>query len=201
MKPTKLRNMKPKFHFLIGLLCLTILFSAITPALGEEKDIPKLQNPISVQYLKTNLLKTQPRLVLNADLEKLVKSKLKSDPVIQNMYKSIQLNATEIQKKPLLERKLEGRRLLGVSREMLYRINMLGMVYRMEKDATILERINKEVIAVCNFTDWNPSHYLDVAEMSMAVAIALDWTAGKLPKSTIELAKTATVRYSKKTRQ
>jgi len=185
--------MKPKFHFLISCLCLTILLSAIAPASGEEKDIPKLQNPITVAYLKINLLKTQPRLVLNAELEKLVKSKLKSDPVIQNMYKAIQMNAVEIQKKPLLERKLEGRRLLGVSREMLYRINMLGMVYRMEKDAKILDRINKEVIAVCNFTDWNPSHYLDVAEMSMAVAIALDWTAGKLPKSTIEMAKTALI--------
>jgi hypothetical protein len=72
-------------------------------------------------------------------------------------------------------------------------MNMLGMVYRIDKNATILKRINDEVVAVCNFSDWNPSHYLDVAEMSMAVAIALDWTAGKLPKSTIELAKTALI--------
>lgn len=190
--------MNLKFHLLICMLCLTILLSATMQACGnklspDEKQIPKLENPITVEYLKSNLLKTQPRLVLNAELEKLVKSKLKSDPVIQNMYKAIKLNATEIQKKPFLERKLEGRRLLGVSREMLYRINMLGMVYRIEKDAAILDRINKEVIAVCNFSDWNPSHYLDVAEMSMAVAIALDWTAGKLPKSTIELAKTALI--------
>ncbi len=190
--------MKPKIHFIISVLFLTILLSVATQSfcnnlLPDEKQITKLENPITVAYLKSNLLKTQPRLVLNTELEKLVKSKLKSDPVIQNMYKAIQLNAIEIQKKPMLERKLEGRRLLGVSREMLYRINMLGMVYRIEKGATILDRINKEVIAVCNFTDWNPSHYLDVAEMSMAVAIALDWTAGKLPKSTIELAKTALI--------
>ena len=190
--------MKPKIHFIISLLFLTILSLAATQACGnnllpDEKQIPKLENPITAAYLKSNLLKTQPRLVLNADLEKLVTLKLKSDPVIQNMYKAIQLNAGEIQKKPLLERKLEGRRLLGVSREMLYRINMLGMVYRIEKEAAILDRINKEVITVCNFTDWNPSHFLDVAEMSMAVAIALDWTAGKLPKSTIEMAKTALI--------
>lgn len=185
--------MKSKFNLLFSLICLAILLSVTVTTSGEEKDIPKLQNPISVQYLKTNLLKTQPRLVLNADLEKLVKSKLKSDPVIQNLYKAVQANAVKIQGKPLLERKLEGRRLLGVSREMLYRMNMLGMVYRIEKDPKILARINDEVIAVCNFKDWNPSHYLDVAEMSMAVAIALDWTAGKLPKSTIEMAKTALI--------
>jgi hypothetical protein len=152
-----------------------------------------LENPMSVQYLKKNLRKSQPRLVLNAKIEKNLKTKLKSDPVIQNMYKAIQLNTAKVQERPLLERRQVGRRLLGVSREMLWRMNMLGMVYRMEKDPEVLKRINEEVIAVCHFSDWNPSHFLDVAEMSMAVAFALDWTAGDLPASTIELAKTALI--------
>jgi hypothetical protein len=181
--------MKTKMNLLICLLSVVFMF----PVFAQEHEPQKLQNPITVEYLKKNLRKSQPRLVLNSDLEKLVNSKLKTDPVIQNMYKAIQANAAAIQGKPLLERKLEGRRLLGVSREMLYRMNMLGMVYRIDKDEKVLKRINEEVIAVCNFTDWNPSHYLDVAEMSMAVAIALDWTAGKLPKTTIELAKNALI--------
>lgn len=181
--------MKTKKNLLISILCMMFMF----PVLAQEHEPQKLQNPITVEYLKKNLRKSQPRLVLNSELEKLVKSKLITDPVIQNMFMAIHANAVEIQKEPLLERKLEGRRLLGVSREMLYRINMLGMVYRIEKDAKVLARINDEVVAVCNFTDWNPSHYLDVAEMSMAVAFALDWTAGKLPKSTIDLAKNALI--------
>ena len=181
--------MKTKLNLLIGVLCLAFIMHVS----GQEKEIPKLNNPISTEYLKKNLLKSQPRLVLNATIEKELRMKLKTDPVVQNLYKTIQQNAAEIQKKQLLERKLEGRRLLGVSREMLSRINSLAMVYRIEKDSKILARINEEVLAVCNFTDWNPSHYLDVAEMSMAVALALDWTAGKLPKSTIELAKTALI--------
>jgi hypothetical protein len=181
--------MKTKMNLLLCLLSVVFMF----PVFAQEHEPQKLQNPITVEYLKKNLRKSQPRLVLNSDLEKLVKTKLKTDPVIQNMYKAIQANAAAIQGKPLLERKLEGRRLLGVSREMLYRMNMLGMVYRIDKDEKVLKRINEEVIAVCNFTDWNPSHYLDVAEMSMAVAIALDWTAGKLPKTTIELAKNALI--------
>ena len=181
--------MKTKLNLLISLLCLFFML----PVLAQKHEPQKLQNPVTVDYLKKNLRKAQPRLVLNAQLEKLVKTKLKTDPVIQNMYKAIQANATTIQGKPLLERKLEGRRLLGVSREMLYRMNMLGMVYRIENDPVILKRINEEVVSVCNFSDWNPSHYLDVAEMSMAVAIALDWTAGKLPKATIEMAKNALI--------
>ncbi|WP_233752727.1 heparinase II/III domain-containing protein [Flavilitoribacter nigricans] len=158
-----------------------------------EGEIPQLENPMSVEYLKKNLEKKSPRLVLNRSIEKELKQKLKTDPVLQNVYKAIQLNADEIRKQPLLERIQIGRRLLSVSREMLYRMNMLGMVYRIDGDKAVLDRINEELIAVCNFSDWNPSHYLDVAEMSMAVAIGLDWTAGKLPKSTIALAKNALV--------
>lgn len=175
---------------LVFLFLITGLF-VCSPANSE--DIPKLENPISEQYLKKNLRKSQPRLVLNAQTEKLLRSKLKSDPVVKNMYAAVKLGAENVMNEPFLTRVLEGRRLLATSREMLYRINMLGMVYRMEKDPKILDRINKEVLAVCAFSDWNPSHYLDVAEMSMAVAFALDWTAGALPKSTIDLAKTALI--------
>ncbi|MEQ6118343.1 heparinase II/III family protein [Reichenbachiella sp. MALMAid0571] len=178
--------MKTKIGYLfLFFLCIVLVLPKNVLA---DEDIPKLENPMTVRFLKSKLRKSQPRLVLNSQIEKNLKSKLKSDPVVQNMYKAIQLNAIEIQKEPFLERIKTGRRLLSVSRKMLYRINMLGMVYRIEKDPKILERINGEVLAVCNFSDWNPSHYLDVAEMSMAVAFALDWTAGNLPKPTIDLA-------------
>lgn len=189
--------MRTKLNYLISLMCIfaitTTFANSGISASSVEEDIPKLDNPMSVQYLKKNLRKSQPRLVLNAAFERNLKKKLKTDPVIQNMYNAIHLNAAEIQNKPFLERIKTGRRLLSVSREMLYRMNMLGMVYRIDKDPKVLQRINDEVIAVCNFSDWNPSHFLDVAEMSMAVAIALDWTAGKLPKSTIELAQNALI--------
>ena len=193
-------HMKIRITYLLVSICtLLFLSSALmrnndAPQLKDNNtDIPKLNNPMSVQYLKKNLHKSQPRLVMNRSTERNLKKKLKSDPVIQNMFKAIQLNAANIQNEPLLERRKIGRRLLSVSREMLYRMNMLGMVYRIEKDPVILQRINDEVVAVSEFSDWNPSHFLDVAEMAMAVAIALDWTAGDLPKSTIELAQTALI--------
>ena len=180
--------------FLFAMLIMSVEASGSSKdPLPAKKDVPMLDNPISVEYLKNKLLTSQPRLVLNSETEKTLKNKLKTDPVVQNMYRAIQLNAAMVQQKPLLERVVVGRRLLGTSREMLWRINMLGIVYRMEKDPDILDRINAEVIAVCNFSDWNPSHYLDVAEMSMAVAFALDWTAGALPQSTIDQAISALI--------
>lgn len=175
---------------LVLLFSLT-LFSLISNA--QEKEIPKLDNPMSVQYLKKNLRKSQPRLVLNSAIEKDLKKKIKTDPVVKNMYEAIKLNAASIYGEPLLQRKLVGKRLLHTSREMLWRINMLGMVYHIEKDKKTLDRINDEVVAVCNFSDWNPAHFLDVGEMCLAVALALDWTADELPKSTIELAQKALI--------
>jgi hypothetical protein len=189
--------MKLNLNLLISIFCFLILipFSGQSLANGDAAGdtVTKLDNPVSVEFLKKNLRKSLPRLVVNAPAERLLRKKLKSDPVVQNMYKAIALNAEKIQGEPLLERIQTGRRLLSVSREMLYRMNMLGMVYLIEKDPEVLQRINDEVIAVCNFSDWNPSHFLDVAEMSLAVAIAIDWTAGKLPKATIEMAQNALI--------
>lgn len=185
--------MKKQVYNLIGLMCMVMIITSTFDVSAQDKEIPMLDNPMSVDYLKKNLRKSQPRLVLNAKIEKSLKKSLKTDPVVQNMYKAIQLNAEAIFSEPLLTRNMVGRRLLGTSREMLYRMNMLGMVYRMEKDQKYLDRINDEVVAVCGFSDWNPSHYLDVAEMSMAVAFALDWTAGKLPATTIDMAKKALI--------
>ncbi|MFV0594017.1 MAG: heparinase II/III family protein [Draconibacterium sp.] len=192
--------MKAKLISSFQLLYVILMVVLFVPALAgnsskqpENEDIPKLQNPFTVQYLKKNLRKSQPRLVLNPQIKNKLKVELKNNEVVQNMYKAIQLNAEGIYTKPLLDRVLIGRRLLSTSREMLWRVNMLGMVYQIDGDKKALNRLNDEVLAVCNFSDWNPSHFLDVAEMSMAVAFALDWTEGKLPKTTIELAKKALI--------
>ena len=131
---------------------------------------------------------------LNKQIEANLRLKLKTDPVTQNVYDGIKLNAESIFAKPIInldipmeERTQDNQ--LDISRELLYRISMLAMVYRIEKDPRMLDRINEEVIAACNFPSWNPRHFLDVGEMSLGIALAIDWTAGDLPESTIDLAK------------
>lgn len=181
-------------HFFNSILISFFLLSCNGDVVKKDKEsVTEISNPFTYEYLTKNLRKDSPRLVLNAEIDKVLRSKLISDPVVQNIYQVIKMNTEEVLQKPFLERIKIGKRLLSVSREMLYRINMLGMVYHIEKDPKILERIDGEVKAVCQFSDWNPSHYLDVGEMSMAVAFALDWTAGALPESTIELALNALI--------
>ncbi|PVD50237.1 hypothetical protein DC498_21175 [Terrimonas sp.] len=184
-----------KITIKVPLLSVSVLlfFLQINAQQATDNEIIKLNNPISVPYIKSHLKKASPRLVLTPVNEKNLLKKIKNDPVVKNYYEAVKLNAEQILKQPFLERKLEGRRLLGVSREMLYRMNILSMVYHIEKDPVILKRINDELAAVCRFTDWNPSHFLDVAEMSLAVAIGIDWAGNKLPKATVVSAKSALI--------
>ena len=163
------------------------------PRYEIASDTAILSNPVDVRFIKRKLSKSNPKLILTPEILKRLKQKVKTDPVVKNMYAAFQLNAAQIMQKPLLEHIKKGKRLLGVSREMLYRMNILGLLYAVDEDKNILERINQEVVQVCSFKDWNPTHFLDVGEMSLAVAIALDWTKGDLPKSTIQLAKNALI--------
>lgn len=176
------------------MIVVLLAFSNLLVAQNKESSAQKLNNPITAEYLLKNISKQSPRLVLNKKLEKNLKKRLKSDPVIQNVYQAIKLNAESVFEKsiinldiPLEERSQNNQ--LDISRDMLHRMSVLGMVYRIEKDPRVLNRINEELIAVCNFSTWFPKHFLDVGEMSLAVALAIDWAADGLPASTIDLAK------------
>ncbi|HOZ84578.1 MAG TPA: heparinase II/III family protein [Niabella sp.] len=98
------------------------------------------------------------------------------------MHSAIIESCNEILTMPLLERELIGKRLLNVSREALRRIFYLSYAYRMTKDQRYAKRAETEMLQVSTFSDWNPSHFLDVAEMTLGVAIGYDWLYDQLSK-------------------
>ena len=73
------------------------------------------------------------------------------------------------------ERIMEGRRLLAVSRNVLYRVNTLAAAFRLTGEKAFAERAALEMCAAADFPDWNPAHFLDVAEMTLALAVGYDW--------------------------
>ena len=168
--------MKPKSDFFPRLEFVAVIIFMIsgTAMPGSVQDygneVQKLQNPVTVQYIRTKLKKTTPRIILTPGIEKNLKIRLKTDPVVKNYYAAMKLNAENILSSPVLTRNVIGRRLLSTSRSMLQRMTILSMVYRIDKEPAVLEKINEELIAVCNFSDWNPSHFLDVAEISSSSA-------------------------------
>ena len=78
-------------------------------------------------------------------------------------------------KQPPVERTMIGRRLLHTSRTVLKRTFWLGYTYRVHGGEAYARRAIDEMLAASAFPDWNPSHFLDVGEMTMALAIGYDW--------------------------
>jgi len=116
-----------------------------------------------------------PRILMLEGEESLVKNNIGSEIEWNTVHGMIITECNMLLVKPPVERILIGRRLLDKSREALKRIFYLSYAYRMTGNKAFLNRAEQEMLAVSAFSDWNPSHFLDVAEMTMAVAIGYDW--------------------------
>ncbi len=116
-----------------------------------------------------------PRILLFEGEEQQIHDLIESDEAWEKMHLAILEECDSILEKPQLQRVMVGRRLLGTSRELLRRVFYLAYAYRMTEDVRYLLKAKAEMVSVSMFTDWNPSHFLDVAEMTMGMAIGYDW--------------------------
>lgn len=144
---------------------------------------------IQAQTFDYERINDHPRLLMKQGEELTIRKSLEGNPEMQRVYNQIVGEADRLMIIPTLTYKKEGRRLLAVSREALKRIFGLSFVYRLTGDDKYRLRAEQEMVSVCSFTDWNPSHFLDVGEMTMAVAIGYDWLYDKLSAETKQLAR------------
>lgn len=124
-----------------------------------------------------------PRLLLKAGEEARIAEMIAEDEAMARVHGAILAECDEMLDLPVLERVMEGKRLLHTSREALRRIFWLSYSYRMTGNDAYAERAVDEMLAVSAFSDWNPSHFLDVGEMVMAVAIGYDWLYDRMSPS------------------
>lgn len=129
-------------------------------------------------------LAPHPRLLLPTGGEERIKQAMTVDSGLTLVHERILDKCREMLTAKPVERIKQGKRLLGVSREALQRIYYLSYAYRMTGDMTYARRAEQELLAVCDFSDWNPSHFLDVGEMVMAIAIGYDWLYDELAPET-----------------
>ena len=123
--------------------------------------------------------------------EELIKKNIASNEIWQKVHQTIINESDRILSLPPIQRIQIGRRLLDKSRECIHRIFFLSYSYRMTHDAKYLKKAEDELLAISAFSDWNPSHFLDVAEMTMGVAIGYDWLYNDLTPSSRSLIKEA----------
>lgn len=169
-----------------GLACLIIISYSFCSLFVSAQESSNL----SFNYDK---ISAHPRLLLKAGEEKLIKQAIKKSPELKVLHDYIFKKADGfLTAKPLIYKK-DGKRLLAVSRNALTRFFYLSYAYRMTSDKKYLDRAEKELNNICSFTDWNPSHFLDVGEMSLGVSIAYDWLYKDLKPETRTLVEKAIV--------
>ncbi|MCK5803464.1 MAG: heparinase II/III family protein [Lentisphaeria bacterium] len=157
----------------------TIAAVAAAKPQGDERYPPKI-NGKQIAELIARVPKTHPRLLANAGQFAQLRKTVRQSPAHQALADAVIAEAKAFLKLKPSTRKMQGRRLLGVSRRVLKRTTTLAMAYHLTEDETFVRRCEKEMLAAAAFKDWNPSHYLDVAEMTLAMAIGYDWLHDQL---------------------
>lgn len=120
-------------------------------------------------------LADHPRLLLPKGAEKKLLKQINRDAVWKEIHTATLGEADRIITLPVSKRIKTGMRLLAVSRENLRRIFILSYAYRMTGQEKYLVRAEQEMLKAASFSDWNPSHFLDVGEMTMALGVGYDW--------------------------
>jgi hypothetical protein len=134
-----------------------------------------------------------PRLFLARGAESPLRQQINGDPILASVWAHVRHEADrQLATKPI-ERVLVGRRLLDKSRTALSRVLHLAFAFRLTGERKYLDRARAELVAAAEFADWNPKHFLDVAEMTTAVAIGYDWLFAELDETTRALLRQAIV--------
>lgn len=148
---------------------------ALLTALATLVAHPPLGAQTSSTATNTLTLPAHPRLLATAADWSALQSQRQADPDLEALVQMLLERARKDIKLAPRERVLEGRRLLTVSRDVLRRTLLWGFAWHITGEQQFAERATTELLQAASFSDWNPSHYLDVAEMTTALAIGYDW--------------------------
>jgi hypothetical protein len=103
------------------------------------------------------------------------KAAAEKDPLLAALLGRIVREAEGILPAPPLQHQLIGPRMLAQSRLAVRHVLTCAAAYRITGDTRFSRRAIADMLTAAAFPDWNPSHFLDVAEMSFALAIGYDW--------------------------
>ena len=134
-----------------------------------------------------------PRILLLKGEEKALLKQVKKDSIWYDFHNRLIKHADELLPTTPNERIKTGMRLLSISGDNLRKIFLFSYAYRMTGQKKYFTRAEAEMLKAASFCDWNPSHFLDVAEMTMALAIGYDWLYKDLSPQSREIIRKAIV--------
>ncbi len=109
------------------------------------------------------------------------------NPMLSRLHERVmQIAESDGQSPDTLVAKLDASnmRLLAVCRLAVTRIFSAAYAYRFTGEERFLRHAEWDINTVCDFKSWNPTHFLDVGEMSTGVALGYDWLYAHLADST-----------------
>ena len=154
---------------------LTITFILINVVINLSAQVKQIDD--------LQISQPHPRILLFKGEEANLVSSITKDPVWSMLHNAIIKESDRINTMEPIKRIQIGRRLLDKSREALRRLFYLSYAYRTTNDQKYLIRAESEMLVIAGFSDWNPSHFLDVAEMTMAMSIGYDWLFDQLSQT------------------
>lgn len=174
----------PRTFLLAGLwLGLHSSPAATTRGTQPEFAYPPTHSLIEVRERIDKAPTEHPRLLVTKEGLALMRESLGQDPLRKAIAAAVVREAHRILTQPPIKRDLQGRRLLGKSRTCIQRVVTLAMSYHLTSNEKYVRRCKEEMLAAARFSDWNPSHFLDVAEMTLALAIGYDWLYDQLDET------------------
>lgn len=137
-------------------------------------------SPGPAQPALAKLKPGHPRLFADAAAFAAVKARADRSPAIGALRAKLRADAAGFETGPFVKRDLSEGQMLEEARLALKRVATLALLWRIDGDAKARDRAKAEMAAIADLPDWDPRHFLDTAELIMAMAVGYDWLYDEL---------------------
>lgn len=173
---------------LLSILLVLVMVVGLMPvnAFSQDTDSDSSQSENAVEtidgakvisdMIEKNGMYAHPRIIMSEERFEELKKSIGDDSVTASLLDKLRDEADSLLDTPVAEYEIpDGIRLLETSKRIQRRVATLAMAYNIFGDEKYAQRCYAELEAACNFKDWNPTHFLDTAEMCTAFALGYDW--------------------------
>ncbi len=158
---------------------------------------------VIAQLKANNPSNEHPRLFFSGDMTVAALRERINHPPYASWAKTIISNADRYVERMAddrdpIEYEISGDRLIDVCERVLEDVENIGFAYLMTGDTKYSDKVVEAVMTVCQFSDWNPYHFLDVGHMAAAVALGYDWCYDEFTQDQRTTVKNALINYALK---
>ncbi len=174
----KLLSLLLVFVMITGIVPVTVFADDTGPDTSQAECYGEFTDGEQVisDMIEKNGMYVHPRIIMSNDKFAKLKKSIGDDSVTGILLEKLRSEANRILSESPVQYEIpDGIRLLEASKRIQRRVAALALSYNIFGDEKYAKRCYEELEAACNFKDWNPSHFLDTAEMSTAFAYGYDW--------------------------